>query len=213
MRKILILASVLAAAPLLAQSAPQSAPKSPGALDVSRITGGTYATDPSHTLIMFDVVHFGFSDYFGLFGDATGTLVLDPKKPADAKVDITIPVAKVTTASAGLTSHLLRPGKDGKKPDFFGPAPADAHFVSTKVEVKGMTAKITGNLTLNGVTAPVVLNASFKGAGTNPYNKKETVGFAATTKIKRSAFGLTTGIPFVADDVALKIAVPFEKAS
>lgn len=209
MRKILILASALAAAPLLAQSAPQL----PGAADPSRITGGTYATDPSHTLIMFDVVHFGFSDYFGIFGDATGTLVLDPKKPANAKVDITIPVSKVTTASAGLTGHLLRAGKDGKKADFFGPAPADAHFVSTKVEVKGMTARISGNLTLNGITAPVVLNASFKAAGTNPYNKKETVGFAATATIKRSAFGLTMGIPMVADDVALKIAVPFEKQS
>lgn len=209
MRKILILASALAAAPLIAQSAPPL----PGAADPSRITGGTYATDPAHTLIMFDVVHFGFSDYFGIFGDATGTLVLDPKKPASAKVDIMIPVSKVTTASAGLTSHLLRAGKDGKKADFFGPAPTDAHFVSTKVEVKGMTARVYGNLTLNGITAPVVLNASFKAAGTNPYNKKETVGFAATTTIKRSAFGLTMGIPMVADDVALKIAVPFEKQS
>jgi len=207
MRKILILAGLLITAPLIAQSVPQV----PGKPDVGRITGGSYAADPSHTLIEFEVDHLGFSEYFGIFGDATGTLVLDPKKPADAVVDITIPVSKVTTASAGLTAHLLRPGKDGGKPDFFGATPADAHFVSTKVVVTGMTAKITGNLTLNGVTAPVVLDAEFKGAGINPMNKKETVGFEAETTIKRSVFGITTAIPFVSDEVELEIAVPFEK--
>lgn len=207
MRKNLILAGLFATAPLIAQSTP----KVPGAADPARITGGNYATDPGHTLIEFEVDHFGFSDYFGIFGDATGTLILDPKKPASAKVDITIPVAKVTTASARLTDHLLRAGKDGGKPDFFGPNPADARFVSTSVVVKGTTAKITGNLTLNGVTAPVVLDTEFKGAGINPYSKKETVGFEAETTIKRSTFGIKTGIPFVSDEVELEISVPFEK--
>ncbi len=207
MRTMLILAGALAATPLLAQTAPQV----PGTADVTRVTAGSYTTDPAHTLVMFDVNHFGFSDYFGLFGDVAGTLVLDPKKPANTKLDITIPVAKVTTANAKLTDHLLRAGKDGKKPDFFGPAPADARFVSTLVSVKGKTALISGNLTLNGVTAPVVLNARFTGAGVNPYNKRETIGFTATTAIKRSVFGLATGIPLVADDVALKITVAFEK--
>lgn len=208
MRKIFILAGLLATAPLVAQSAPQV----PGSADPSRITGGSYAADPNHTLIEFEVDHFGFSDYFGIFGEATGTLVLDPKKPADAKVDITIPVAKVTTANAALTAHLLRPGKDGGKPDFFGPNPADARFVSTSVVVKGTTAKITGDLTLNGVTAPVVLDAEFHGAGINPYNKKETVGFEAETTIKRSTFGINTAIPLVSDEVELEIEVAFEKA-
>lgn len=207
MRKIALLTAILATAPLMAQSAPQM----PGKPYVSRMTGGTYKADPSHTLIEFEVDHFGFSDYFGIFGDATGTLVLDPKRPASAKVDITVPVGKVTTASAGMTAHLLRAGKDGGKPDFFGPNPADARFVSTKIMVKGKTAKITGNLTLNGITAPVVLDTEFKGAGINPYNKRETVGFEAETTIKRSTFGLTTAIPLISDEVELEISVPFEK--
>ncbi len=153
------------------------------------------------------------SYYFGVFGDATGTLTLDPKKPNASKVDITILVSKVTTASAALTAHLLRAGKDGGKPDFFGPTPTDARFVSTKVEAKGTTAKITGDLTLNGVTKPVILNAKFSGAGGNPYNKKATVGFHATTTIKRSDFGIAYGLPLVSDNVALDISVAFEKAS
>ena len=209
MRKLLLALPLLAAVPLMAQSAPQL----PGVADVSRVTAGNYQTDPGHTLIGWRVSHFGFNDYFGIFGDSTGTLTLDPKNPNAASVDITIPVRKVTTASAGLTGHLLRAGKDGGKADFFGPAPADAKFVSTKVEASGTKAKISGNLTLNGVTKPVVLDATFTGAGNNPFNKKATVGFHATTTIKRSEFGVSYGIPVVSDEVALDISVAFEKTS
>ena len=209
MRKLLLALPLLAAVPLMAQSAPQL----PGVVDVSRVSAGTYKTDPGHTLIGWRVSHFGFNDYFGIFGDVSGTLDIDPANPNAAKVDITIPVGKVTTASAGLTGHLLRAGKDGGKADFFGPAPADAKFVSTKVEASGMTAKITGDLTLNGVTKPVVLDTKFSGAGNNPFNKKATVGFHATTTIKRSEFGVSYAVPVISDDVALDISVAFEKAS
>ena len=209
MRKFLCALPLFVAVPLIAQSAPQT----PGAVDVTRVTAGTYNTDPGHTLIGWRVSHFGFNDYFGIFVDATGTLVLDPAKPNASTVDITIPVGKVTTASAGLTGHLLRAGKEGGKADFFGPAPADAKFVSTSVVAKGTTAKIKGNLTLNGVTKPVVLDTTFSGAGNNPFNKKPTVGFHATTTIKRSEFGVSYGVPFVSDDVKLDISVAFEKAS
>jgi len=209
MRKFLWALPLFAAVPLIAQSAPQV----PGIMDVNRVTAGTYNTDPGHTLVGWRVSHFGFNDYFGIFGDATGTLVLDPAKPNASKVDITIPVSKVTTASTGLTGHLLRAGKDGGKADFFGAAPADAQFVSTSVVAKGTTAKITGNLTLNGITKPVVLDTEFSGAGNNPFNKKATVGFHATTTIKRSEFGVSYGIPIVSDEVKLDISVAFEKAS
>ena len=209
MRKFLCALPLFAAVPLIAQSAPQT----PGAVDVTRVTAGTYNTDPGHTLISWRVSHFGFNDYFGIFGDATGTLVLDPAKPNASMVDITIPIGKVTTASAGLTGHLLRAGKEGGKADFFGPAPTDAKFVSTSVVAKGTTAKITGNLTLNGVTKPVVLDTTFSGAGNNPFNKKATVGFHATAVIKRSEFGISYAVPMISDDVTLDISVAFEKAS
>jgi len=185
----------------------------PGSKNPALITGGTYTVDTGHTLIEWTVDHLGFTPYFGLFGDATGTLTLDPKNPNAAKVDITIPVAKVTTASAGLTAHMLRDGKDGAKPDFFGAAPADAKFVSTAVVASGETAKITGNLTLNGVTKPVTLDAAFYGAGMAPamMGGKENVGFTATGTIKRSEFGVGYGIPMVSDTVALKITAAFQK--
>ena len=207
MRFPLALVALAATAPLLAQSTPEV----PGQMDATRVVAGTYVADPSHSLIAWEVNHFGFSDYIGLFGDVAGTLTLDPANLSAASVDVTIPVGKVTTASAGLTDHLLRPGKDGAKPDFFGPEPDDARFVSTSVTATGNMAKIDGNLTLNGISRPVTLDAQFTGAGVNPYSKKQTVGFSATTMIKRSDFGINTAIPFVSDAVELEIHVAFEK--
>lgn len=209
MRAPLILIALALATPLVAQQAMQK----PGSKNPAAITGGTYTVDPGHTLVGWRVDHLGFNDYLGIFGDVTGTLVLDPKQPGAAKVDITIPVSKVTTASAGLTQHLLKPAEAGGKPDFFGANPADAKFGSTRVAVTGQTAKISGNLTLNGVTKPVVLDASFAGAGKMPAQMggKETVGFHAKTTIKRSEFGIAYGLPMVSDAVALDITAAFEK--
>lgn len=213
MRRIIPLAALAAVVVAVPVVVAQNAPTVPGAPDKARVAAGTYAADAGHTMVVWKVDHFGFSDYTGIFGDVTGTLVIDPANPAAAKVDVTIPVAKVTTASSGLTSHLLRAGKDGGKPDFFGPAPADAKFVSTSVvpDDDGDEAKVTGNLTLNGVTRPVTLEVEFHGAGDNPFNKKATVGFEAEGKIRRSDFGITYGIPMVSDEVELKIHAAFEK--
>ena len=207
---IAILALAVVAVPVVIAQAPSGVP---GAPDKTRVTAGTYAADSGHTMVVWEVDHFGFSKYSGIFGDVTGTLVIDPANPAASKVDVTIPVSKVTTASAGLTDHLLRAGKDGGKADFFGPAPADAKFVSTRVVLDddGDEAKVTGNLTLNGVTKQVTLDVDFHGAGTNPYNKKATIGFDAETKIRRSDFGVNYGIPVVSDLVELEIHAAFEK--
>ena len=123
-----------------------------------------------------------------------------------------IPVANVVTANAGLTDHLLRAGRDGGKPDFFGPDPAAARFVSTSVMPQGTKAMVHGDLTLNGVTKPVVIDAEFTGAGKAmmPPNRL-TLGFEGTTTIKRSDFGLTTFVPMVSDEVELDITAAFEK--
>lgn len=187
-------------------------PQLPGQMDVSRAQAGTYAVDPNHTLIGWRVNHFGFNDYFGIFGGSTGTLTIDPATPQNAKVDITIPIASVTTANAGLTGHLLKPAGENGRADFFGANPAPARFVSTKVEPNGTKARITGDLTLNGVTKPVVIDAEFTGAGNAmmPPNKL-TLGFEGTTKIKRSEFGIGFGIPMVSDEVELDITTAFEK--
>lgn len=200
--------AVAVTVPITAQT-----PGLPGQPDKSRVVAGTYAADKSHSLIAWKVNHFGFNDYYGLFGDVDGTLTIDPANPAAAKVTATIPVGKVITASAGLNAHLLKPAAEGKKADFFGAAPADATFVSTSVTPKadGTSATIAGDLTLNGVTKPVSFDATFAGAGNNPFNKAATLGFHAKAKIKRSDFGVSYGIPMVSDEVTLSITMAFEK--
>lgn len=211
-RLIALAATLAIGAPLLAQDAPQK----PGAKDATRVVAGSYSADPNHTLISWEVDHLGFTPYFGLFGSITGKLVIDPKNPAAAKVDITIPVSKVLTANEGLTGHLLRaPKQAGGKPDFFGPAPADARFVSTSVKVDsdGDEAVVTGNLTLNGVTRPVTLDVDFYGAGkTAPQmGGKDNLGFEAEATIRRSDFGINFLVPMVSDEVKLKIAAGFTR--
>lgn len=209
-QRIAIAATALA---LAGASALTAAPPVPGSPDPARVTAGTYKADPLHTLVGWKVSHLGFNDYFGIFGSITGTLVLDPANLSAAQVSVRIPVRKVTTASEGLTGHLLRNPKGGGKPDYFGAKPADALFVSTKVTPAGdgRTAKIDGNLTLNGRTRPVSISASFAGAGKNPLSGKETVGFHGTTVIARSQWGLDGDVPLVGDEVVLTITAAFEK--
>ena len=190
----------------------QDAPAVPGAVDTSRVAAGSYALDPAHTLVSWRVHHFGFNDYIGLFGDITGTMELDPANLGAASFDISIPIAKVTVASEGLRDHLLRPGKDGGAPDFFGPDPAPARFVSTSVRQTGATtAVVSGMLTMNGKTAPVTMLVNFTGAGTNPFNRKATVGFEARAVIDRRQWGINYGVPLVGEAVELEISAAFER--
>jgi polyisoprenoid-binding protein YceI len=169
------------------------------------VKAGTYKVESYHTQVGFSLSHFGFTNYAGLFSGATGRLHLDPAHLTAAKLDVSIPVQSIETTVPQLTDEL-------KGAQWFDTAKfPSATFTSTKV-VGGSNgdATITGNLTLHGVTKPVVLHAHFIGAGVNPLDKAYTVGFEATTTIKRSEFGVTTYVPAVGDDVRLTIAGAFE---
>lgn len=192
-----------AAVPLTAQM-PTEAPGKP---DPARVTAGTYATDPYHTLVGWRVNHMGFNDYFGQFGDVKGTLVLDPKAPDKAKLDVTIPVKSLSTVNAKLTEHLLGP-------DFFDAATyPQARFVSTSVKVRGTSATITGNLTIKSTTRPITLTARFVGAGKGVAQAggKDTIGFHATGKVNRADYGMGFGIALVPDPITLELSAAFEK--
>lgn len=194
-------ASLLAAAPAVAQT-PSVVP---GAPDPARAVSGTYTVDSAHTQLLFTVMHLGMTEYTGQFVTPTGTLVLDTKNPGASKVEVVFPVAKVSTTVAALDAHL-------KSPDFFDSDKfPEARFVSTKIVTTGTKATIMGNLTLKGVTKPVVLQARFVGAGTNARTNKVYVGFQATGTVKRSDFGITYTLPMVSDEVALTINAGFQQ--
>ncbi|WP_294391663.1 YceI family protein [uncultured Sphingomonas sp.] len=197
-----LLALALIAAPAIAQPAGK-----PGAPDVSRVQAGTYTVDPNHTQVLWSVDHMGFSVLQGAFGSPTGTLTLDPKNPAAAKLSLTFPMTAITTTSAMFKEHL-------SSANWFDVAKyPEATFVSTKVAASGRGAQVTGNLTIKGVTRPVTLQAKFYGAGTNPMSKATTVGFSATGTVRRSDFGLGAAVPVVDDQVQLTINGAFEKQS
>ncbi len=171
----------------------------------SAVQSGTYAVEPGHTQVGFSLLHLGFSYYSGVFSGVSGTLRLDPAHLADTKLDVTIPIASVSTTSAKLDGEL-------KSPAWFDAAAyPDATFVSTKVTPMGKDrAQVAGTLTLHGVSKPETLIATFVGAGVNPLDKKYTVGFEATGTIRRGDFGVRTYLPLVGDDVRLTIAGAFE---
>ena len=178
----------------------------PGKPDPKGVVAGTYKIEPLHTQIGFSVIHLGYNPYMGLFSGVSGTLVLDPANPTAAKLDVTIPVDSIYTTVPDLTKHL-------KAADFFDTAKyPTARFVSTAVEVRGTEAQITGNFTLHGVTKPITIQARFVGAGNHPMTKAPAVGFEGRAVIKRSDFGMATGIPFVTDEVNLTITAAFDKA-
>lgn len=198
----LILAATLSLASHSAQAQSPVANATPSAAQA-----GDYKVETSHTRTQFTVSHMGFTDWYGDFTGISGTLSIDPKAIAKAKVDITIPVASVSTTNTTLDGEL-------KSAQWFDAAQFPTiRFVSTRVEQTGpRTALITGNLTFHGVTRPVTLRASFNASGVNPMTKGYTLGFNASTLINRSDFGVKTYVPLIGDSVAIRISAAFEKA-
>lgn len=161
-----------------------------------------FTLETPHTQVLFSVNHLGFSHSYGQFRDYNGTIDYDTDTPANSKVDVTIKTASIDMGTEKWDEHL-------KGADFFDVEKfPDMTFKSTKVDVTGAdTANITGDLTILGVTKPVVLAAKLNKMGPHPMSGKDHVGFSATTSIKRSDFGMNYGIPNVGDEVSITIEV------
>ncbi|KQZ68235.1 polyisoprenoid-binding protein [Rhodanobacter sp. Root561] len=160
----------------------------------------TYQLDPSHTMVLFSWNHFGYSNPTADLGLGEGTVVFDEQHPANSSVEVTLPLARLDTHVAALDEHL-------KKPDFLD---ADKYpvvtFKSTAVQpLGGNKFKVTGNLTVHGVTKTVVLDATLNKIGPHPMSKAPSIGFDATASIKRSDFGVGAYVPNVSDELAIRI--------
>lgn len=169
------------------------------------VQAGTYKLDPAHGKITWSITHFGFSTYIGQFSNVNATLKVDPRAPAAAAVDVTIDANSLGTLNPALDTHL-------KSKDFLDVAAfPTATFKSTKVTPTGeKTADITGDLTLHGVTKPVVVHATFMQGGTNPIDKKYQLGFAGAAEILRSDFGIKSYLPAISDKVTLTLEAEFK---
>ena len=175
--------------------------------DLKKAEGGHYTIDKSHAKIVFSINHLGFSTYYGNLNDFAGSLDLDPAVPAKSALSVTINVAGIVTTNRALDKKL-------KSDAFFDVAKfPEATFKSTAIEVTGEgTGKLTGDLSLHGVTKPVTLDVTFNGSGTPPMTKIYVAGFDAVGTLKRSDFGIKNFVPLVGDDVKLLISCEFDRA-
>jgi polyisoprenoid-binding protein YceI len=166
-----------------------------------------YVLDASHSQIVFTYNHLGFSTSYGMFSGFDGEIQFDAEAPAASSVSVSFPVKSMLTGWQERFDHFM-------SPDFFGATDEEmVTFTSTAIEVTGeKTAKITGDLTLNEVTKPVVLEAVLTQAGEHPMAKKPWAGFTATTTLVRSEFNLGQFAPYVSDEVQVMISIEAMKA-
>lgn len=161
-----------------------------------------YVLDASHSQIVFSYNHLGFSTTYGMFSGFEGEIMFDEDAPADSSVSVSFPVRSMMTGWEQRFGHFM-------SEDFFGAADDEmVTFNSTDIEVTGdTTALISGDLTLNGVTKSVVLDATLNQIGDHPMAGKPWAGFDATTTILRSDYDVGNFAPFVSDEVAIQISI------
>lgn len=203
MMRTRLLALLLLASPCaFAQETPPDAGPS---RDPTQVKPGAYVLDPAHGKITWSVIHLGYSTYYGQITDVAAKAVLDPKEPAKSQLSVTIGMASINGLNDALNKHL-------QAPEFFDTAKfPTATYTATMVEpTSPTTARITGTLTLKGVTKPVSFDATFNQAGTNPVDKRYTVGFDGWAVIKRSDFGVSAFVPAVSDEVSLRLEGEFK---
>lgn len=161
----------------------------------------TYTLEPNHTFPRFSYSHFGYSTQLSRFDKTTGTIVID-RAAKTGSVDVTIDTTSVDTGSPLFDEHI-------QGPDFLDTAQfPTATFKSTAMKFQGDTpVSVTGELTLKGVTKPVVLEIESFKCMPHPILKKDACGANATAMVKRTDFKMGKYAPHVGDEVTLSIAV------
>jgi polyisoprenoid-binding protein YceI len=168
----------------------------------------TWKSDPAHCEVDFGIKHLGVSNVHGRFGKVDATIVYNDADVTKSTVNATIDVGGVNTGEPARDNHL-------KTDSFFDVAKfPTATFTSTSVTRDGSNLKVTGTLTLHGVTKPVVLEVETDGAPVeSPMDHKLHTGFSATTTISRTAFAVGSSFPaaILSDEVKLTIELDVVK--
>ena len=159
-----------------------------------------------HAFVDFKISHLGYSYITGTFKDIDGKFSFDAAKPEASKIEFNVNTASVFTNHAERDKHIA-------SADFLNASKfAKATFVSTSVKSTGAnTADVTGDLTIAGVTKPVVVKATFLGEGKDPWGGYRA-GFEGTTSIKRSDFGKQKDLGPASDAVELYVSFEGVKA-
>ena len=167
-----------------------------------------YELDPVHTRVLFAVSHAGFSQALGTVSGSTGELWFDPEDWTTARLQATVPLARLELGDAkwnkaALAANLLDAGRHPQ-----------ANFVSTRIEAIDAThAAVHGTLTLHGVAREVKLDVTLNAAKRHPMPPfRRTIGFSATTTISRKAFGIDAWPSVIGDTVELRIEAEATRA-
>lgn len=161
-----------------------------------------YEIDARHTQVFFTYTHGGYSHLRGRLNEVSGSFDFDPADPAKSSIAVELPLSSLSTGVPKLDTHLL-------SPDFFdaGKFPT-ASFKSTAVKVKGKDKlEVAGDLTLKGVTRPVVFEVTINSTAPSSFTKMPAAGFDAHAVIKRSEFGVDAMLGMVPDEITLDISM------
>jgi polyisoprenoid-binding protein YceI len=167
---------------------------------------GVYQLEERHSQVLFAIQHLDLTDFYGRFDKASGAMTFDPRHPEFSIVSVAIDMSTIDTPNQELNGELK---------DVFNVAQfSTATFKSTAINRTGpATGKITGDLTLNGVTKPLTLDVTFIGGRENPMDGAAALGFSATATIHRADYKLDQMIwsSAVGEDVNLTINAMFEQ--
>jgi polyisoprenoid-binding protein YceI len=209
------LLAVCAAAPALAQVVGAVPPSEAVSRDASTLSAGEYKLDSRHVSVLWRTRHLGMSLFTARFDKVSGTLNFDSANPAGSSVSVTIDANSVNTGVLNQAGERAF-DREIAHQVFCAEANPNITFASTSIAVTGPdTGVISGNLTLNGVTKPIAIEARFWGGRMHPFTGKAALGFAGRALIKRSDFNASLSGPAngaVSDDVEIIIEVEFLKA-
>lgn len=170
--------------------------------DLSEVPSGDYSLDKSHGYIIYTYSHLGFSNPRISFDSFDVTLNLDSSNPENSKVDVIIDATSVNSHVEEFNGHL-----NGE--NFFD---TDNHptitFVSSSVTSTGdNTYNVSGDLTIKGISKPVILKTTINKAANHPMRGVPTIGVSASTTVSRSDFGMDRAVPAISDEVSIQIDV------
>ena len=179
-------------------------PSAPG-IDISAAPSGSYIAESTHAYIAFSYSHQGYSNPILRWGKFDGKLELDSENPENSTLMVEIPTASIDSGVPKFDEHLV-------SADFFD---AENHptitFKSTDMkQLHTGTGRVTGDLTIKGVTKPITLDVKLNKVGKHFRNGKDMFGISATGNLKRSEHGVDKYAP-MGDDVKLMIEVEFQK--
>lgn len=167
-----------------------------------------WKNDLAHSQLTFTVTHLGIVDVTGTFNDFEATITSEKDDFSDAEFTLTAKVGSIDTRVEERDTHL-------KSADFFDAEKyPEITFQSTSVESDGTGLfKVTGDLTMHGVTQPVILDLMHSGTVENPMNQKQTAGFQVLGEVSRSDFNIGGDFPetVISDAVRIKIDAEFVK--